>query len=206
MDNIKVLVVDDHAILRDGLVTLLQTEPGIEVVGEAEDGAIAVRKAIKLRPDVIIMDILMPVMDGIDATREIHSKLPTAKILILTTSTVSDDLAKAIDAGASGAIAKSADFPKLLSAIHDVAAGKLKIAKEIKSMISNDPPAPSLSQRQEEILLSMTRGLTNADIANQLGISPLSVKVHANLLFKKLGAANRAEAVTIALRKHLLKI
>ena len=206
MNKIKVLIVDDHAVYRMGLIALLDTEPDIEVVGEAEDGKSALRKAAKLSPDVVVMDLMMPVMDGITATREFSQQQPSAKILILTTSTTSDDLANALKNGAAGAITKSDATSKLVSAIRTVAAGRESVSGEIKRLIADDPPIPELSPRQLEILQSITRGLTTPDIAKQLGISAESVKMHSSILFSKLGASNRTEAVAIALRKHLLKI
>ena len=206
MSAIRVLIADDHAIVRMGLSALLDAEDDIEVVGEADDGKAAVRAVLKLQPDVVVLDLMMPVMDGIAATREIKSALPSAKVLILTTSTVSDDLAHAIDAGADGAITKSTANAKLLSAIRTVAAGRKFISPEVARLIATDPPAPTLTDRQLDILDGLARGLTNAEIANQLGIATDSVKEHINVVFSKLGAANRAEAVAIALRKQLLKI
>ena len=206
MNKIKVLIVDDHAVYRMGLIALLDTEPDIEVVGEAEDGKSALRKAAKLSPDVVVMDLMMPVMDGITATREFSQQQPAAKILILTTSTTSDDLANALKNGAAGAITKSDATSKLVAAIRAVAAGRESVSGEIKRLIADDPPIPELSPRQLEILQSITRGLTTPDIAKQLGISAESVKMHSSILFSKLGASNRTEAVAIALRKHLLKI
>ena len=205
MSAIKVLIADDHAIVRMGLSALLDAEDDIEVVGEADDGKAAVRAVLKLQPDVVVLDLMMPVMDGIAATREIKSALPSAKVLILTTSTVSDDLAHAIDAGADGAITKSTANAKLLSAIRTVAAGRKFISPEVARLIATDPPAPTLTDRQLDILDGLARGLTNAEIANQLGIATDSVKEHINVVFGKLGAANRAEATLIATRKHLLK-
>lgn len=206
MNEIKVLIADDHAIVRMGLVALLEAKGGINVVGEAQDGEETIRKAQKLNPDVVIMDLMMPVLDGIEATRRLKALLPQIKIIILTTSTISDDLSHAIEAGADGALTKSTDTSALLKMIKDVVAGKTVISHEISEFISQDPPAPELTQRQLEILHSITRGFTTAEIAKQLGIGSDCVKDHINAIMIKMGAANRTEAVAIALRKHLLKI
>ena len=205
MSKIRVLVADDHAIVRMGLVSLLKSEPDIDVVAEADDGEDAVRAALRLSPDVVIMDLMMPGVDGTEATRQILARAPETRILILTTSTVSDDLAHALEAGALGAISKSSEYARLLAALHAVAEGKKSVAPDIRRLIAEDPPVPALSPRQEEIMRSLTRGLSNSDIAEELGIGKESVKLYIDLLFKKLGAANRTEAVAIALRKHLLK-
>ena len=204
--RIRTLIADDHAIVRMGLISLLKSEPDLDVVGEADDGTSAIKKARQLKPDVAIIDLMMPEMDGIAATKEILRHDPGIKVLILTTSTVSDELARALEAGASGVIIKNYEYAELISAIHNVHNGQNAISPEIRRMIAEDPPLPTLSNRQKEILQSVTRGLTNADIAKQLSISPDMVKEHLNALFSKIGAANKAEAVAIALRKHLLKI
>ena len=206
MKKIKVLIADDHAIVRMGLAALISAETDIEVVGEAKNGIEAVRESLRLTPDVVIMDIMMPKKDGVTATQEIHEKLPTAKVLILTSVSVSDGITRAIAAGAAGAILKNAENQNVIDAIREIVTGKQVIAKEVRQLIRKDPPVPELSPRQQEILSSLTRGLTNDDIAKQLGISVPSVKTHLVALFAKLGVANRSEAVAIALRKHLLKI
>lgn len=205
MKETTVLIADDHAIVRMGLAALLEPEPGIRVIGEADDGDVAIRKAMRNRPDIVIMDIMMPVRDGISATQEIKLRLPHTRVLILTTSTVSDDLSRALEAGADGAITKSNANAQLLTAIRAIAAGKRWVSPEIEKQIATDPPVQKLTERQEVILSSIVRGLTNADIAHQLGIREDSVKEHLNLIFSKIGAANRAEAVAIALRRHLLR-
>ncbi len=207
MDNkIRVLVADDHAIVRTGLVTLLGRAADIEVVGEANDGNDAVAKAMKLNPDVVVLDLVMPRKDGVAATAELHAKRPDMKILILTSFGTSEEITKAFSAGAHGAILKSCPNAELIESIRNIVAGKRVVAPEIENMLANDPPMPDLSPRQREILESITRGLTNNQIAMQFDISPESIKTHINKLFKKLGAASRSEAVSIALRKHLLKI
>jgi len=203
--TIKVLVADDHALMRMGLKSLLETQPDIETVGEASDGGEAVRKAKKLRPDVVIMDIMMPGVDGIAATREIAEALPGVKVLILTTSTSSDELNQALQSGAAGAVLKSEANRRLLAAIRAVAKGEHAISDEVRTMIDDDPPAAGLTPRQLEILQEMVRGLTNKEIAVVLNCSPESVKDRIAAICAKLGATNRSEAIAIAMRKHLLK-
>ena len=203
---IKVLIADDHALMRMGLRALIETQPDIEVVGEATDGAEAVRKAKRLLPDVVIMDILMPESDGIEATRQLCESLPETKVLILTTSTSSDELNQALQAGASGAVLKSEANKRLLAAIRAVAKGGMDVSSEVTTIIDNDPPVSELTPRQAEILAEMARGLTNKEIATVLSCSPESVKDRVNIICTKLGAANRSEAIAIAMRKHLLKI
>ena len=206
MNRIKVLIADDHTIVRIGLKALFAEEADIEVVGEAKNGAEAVKVAIETRPDVVIMDLQMPKKDGVEATRELAEKLPSAAVAILTTYGTSDGIAHALQAGARGAMLKTADDARLVSAIRRIAAGEEYVSPDIRKLLAEDPPIPELSTRQREILKSLTSGLTNKEIAQQLGIRRDSVEDHINTLFAKLGAANRTEAVAIALRKHLLKI
>ena len=206
MDKIKVLVADDHAIVRTGLVSLLSRAADIEVVGEASNGAAAVTKATRLLPDVVVMDLVMPKKDGVAATAELHEKAPNVKVLILTTFGTSEEISKALEAGASGAILKSSSNSELVAAIRKVSAGKSAVSPDIEHMLENDPPMQELSPRQRNILEYISRGFTNAQIAACFGISPESVKTHVARLFDKIGAASRSEAASIALRKHLLKI
>ena len=206
MRKIRLLVADDHAVVRMGLVSLLESEKDIEVVGEAGDGDAAVSTARKTAPDVVLMDLVMPKKDGADATAAIKAERPETKVLILTTFSDTDDIARALNAGADGALLKNADYAEVAAAIRKVAMGKKTIAPEVKKMLAENPPLPELTGRQMDILSSMVRGLTNADIAKQFGITPDGVKFHITSILAKLGAANRSEAVAIALRKHLLKI
>ena len=206
MNRIKVLIVDDHAIMRNGLTSLLRTSREIDVIGSAGDGKSGIQKAVKLKPDVVIMDLMMPEMDGTEATRLLLQKLPDVKVLIFTTFSTADGIGHALEAGASGAIMKNVELPELVAAIKTVASGGRALSPEIEQILSEDPPLPELSTRQAEILHSITRGLSNDDIARLLGISVPMVKEHVNAIFAKLGAANRAEAVAIAMRKHLLKL
>ena len=204
--KIKILIADDHAIVRIGLSALLKTESDLSVVGVAKDGEEAVAEALRLNPDVIVMDLMMPKKSGVEATAEIHARLPDTKIIILTTFAASDGIKHALDAGATGAVMKTAEDAELVSIIRAVAAGGTVISDEIQQLLTEDPPAEELTPRQMEILESVTRGFTNADIAKQFGIREQSVKEHISTILAKIGAANRSEAVAITMRKHLLKI
>ena len=204
--RIKVLIADDHAIVRMGLAALLSAKKDIEVVGQSRNGEAAVRDTVRLAPDVVIMDLMMPKKDGIAATSEIKAKRPDTKIIILTTFATSDGITKALEAGASGAILKNAENNSLVTMIRKVAAGERVLAPEVEELLQEDPPVEKLTPRQAEVLESLSRGLTNKDIARQLGISDRSVDEHVEALLSKIGASNRTEAVVIALRKHLLKV
>ena len=206
MDKIKILIADDHAIVRMGLATLLGAQDGFEVVGEASNGEQAVSRALKLRPDVVVMDLVMPKKDGIAATAELRNKLPTTRCLILTSFGTAEELKSSLHAGAAGILLKSTANSKLVTTIRKIAAGKTVLADDVEQLLAEEQPIPDLSPRQREILESITQGLSNAQIALQLDISAESVKTHMSKLFAKLGAATRAEAAAIALRKHLLKI
>ena len=204
MNKVKVLIADDHAVVRMGIASLLGTRKDISVVGDAFDGEDAVSKALALRPDVVIMDLMMPRLDGISATTEIISKAPGTKILLLTTFSSSENIAKALKAGALGAAMKSSSNDDLIAAVLAVAQGGRYLTSEVEQLLAEDPPLPDLSQRQLQILESIARGLTNREISTQLDISLESVKSHIKIILEKLGAASRTEAATIAQRKHLL--
>ena len=202
----RILLVDDHALLRRGLADLISYEKDMTVIGEAGDGEAAFHAAMDLKPDLVVMDLMMPVVDGVEATRRIKEALPDTRILVLTTFGTSADVARAVEAGASGAIMKDASTDEQLSAIREVAAGDRVIAPEIKRYMDSNPTPPAFTQRQLQILEFVTQGLGNKEIANHLDISTDAVKQHLAAIFTKIGAANRSEAVSIALRKHLLKI
>ena len=205
MEKTKVLIVDDHAIVRMGMVALLNAQSDMEVVGEAKNGEQGVKAAFRLKPDVAVIDILMPVKNGIEATREIVASQPLTKVLVMTTSTSADELAEALEAGATGIIPKTCSYAAFLNAIRSVAAGKRTVTAEIDEIIANDPPVKGLTDHQLNMLASIVRGLSNTEIAKQFGVSLNTVRKTTSTIFAKLGAANRTEATAIAMRKHLLK-
>lgn len=207
MKSITVMLVDDHAIFRMGLASLLGTARGIKVVGDAGDGETAVTKALELRPDLILMDLLMPGgMDGAETTRKLLELWPEAKVVILTTYETADGIGHALDAGAKGAIVKKAEFDELTKAIKAVAEGETYVSDEIREVLKSSATCPPLSPRQADVLSLVSLGLSNDDIAYKLGISAPVVRDYLKAVMAKIGAANRAEAVAIAMRKHLLKI
>ena len=205
MKRIRILVADDHALLRRGLVTLLDYQKDLAVVGEAANGRETVKKAAELKPDVVILDLSMPLMDGVEVTQKIRETQSETRILILTSFGTSVNVARAVRSGASGALVKDSDDDELLSAIRTVAGGGTAFSPEIKALL-NEPLPPELTDRQKEVLKGIVNGLASDAIASRLGISTDAVNQHINAVRAKLGAANRSEAVAIALRKQLLKI
>ncbi len=204
--KIKILIVDDHGLLRHGLKSIIQYQKDMEVVGEAENGEIAVRQTRTLSPDLVVMDLVMPVMGGVEATRLIKAASPQTKVLILTTFGSSADISRALEVGATGAMMKDSPDGKLLAAMRRVFNGETVLAPEIAHMIKNEPDPPRLTERQIDILHSLARGQTNRDIALQMGLKPSGVRVHIDALLNKLGAATRTEAIAIAMRRQLIKI
>jgi DNA-binding NarL/FixJ family response regulator len=205
-ETIKIFIADDHALLRRGLATLLGFDKSLSVVGDAKNGEEAVKAALELKPDVVVMDLSMPVMDGVEATRRIREALPETRVLILTTYSTSVDVARAMEADASGAFVKDAEDDRLIEAIHKVAEGETAFSPEIESMIASEPNPPALTERQQNILEATSKGLSSEQIAAKLDISTYAVNQHIDAIRRKLGAQSRTEAVAIAIKKHLLKI
>lgn len=203
--KLKILIVDDHAIVRDGLAAILKFQKDMTVVGEADDGKSAIQKAQTLRPDVILMDLMMPNINGADATAAIKQVLPETQILLLTSYGTSAELSRAFRNGATGAITKSLPKEELLAAIRNVADGQRVASPEIEQTLKEESEVPTLTPRQLEILHSLARGLTNDDIAHEFGLSKAGVKFHLLTIFRKLNVANRTEAVGFASRKHLFQ-
>jgi len=205
MKKTRVMIVDDHSVVRMGLTAIINLEKDIVVCGEAENGAEAVQRVRELKPDVIVMDLMMPDMDGAETTAAVLKASPESKVLILTTFGTSTDIARAIAAGATGAVTKNLSNAELTDAIRKTAAGIGKFSPEIRQTLDEASDEPEFTPRQMEVLDSITRGLSNDDIAIQLGLSKTRIKQHLNEVYAKLGAANRAEAVAIAMRRQLLK-
>lgn len=206
MKKIRILLADDHSLVRIGLKTLLNAQCDLDVVDEASDGDEAVCLYDKLSPDVVIMDLLMTCTDGAEATRLIRERHPDSRIIILTSYTTSADLARALSYGAVGAQLKGSSTDGLLDAIRSVARGETAIDPEVSKLVRSQKCPPRLTDRQTDILKAVVDGLKTDSIAAQQGISASAVKQHIALICNKLGAATRAEAVAIALRKHLLKM
>ena len=204
-DKISILIADDHLIVRTGLAALLGTERDLQVVGQAKNGIEAVRETVRLQPDIVIMDLVMPKKDGVEATAEISRKAPDSRIILLTSFGTSDGIAHALAAGAKGAILKNTDNAELVRAIRKVHNGGEFVSAEIKQQLVADPPISQLTPRQNEILAAMVRGFTDRDISRLLGIRLDGVNDHVRAILAKIGAANRTEAVAIAMRKHLIQ-
>ena len=196
--KIKILLADDHQIVRMGLAAIIAAEGDMCLVGEASDGIEAVNLAQELRPDVILMDLMMPQKNGATATEEILAANPLAKILVLTTFGESDDVKLAMDAGAIGALIKDTPRHELVAAIRNVAEGKRVVSPEIAHVLEKLSAKPQLSPRQLEVLGYVAKGFTSKAIAAQMGITQDGVNGHLRAIFAHLNAASRTEAVAIA--------
>jgi NarL family two-component system response regulator LiaR len=219
---IRVLIVDDHAIVRDGICALLATKPDIEVVGEAGNGREAVSKAQSLLPDVILMDLMMPEMDGIEAIRRIVAHRPGARILVLTSFAADDKVFPAIKAGAMGYLLKDSESEDLVRAIHQVYRGESslhpQIARKLLQELSSPPQPPPtpepvsgptvdpLTEREVQVLQLLARGLSNQEIADQLVIVEGTVRAHVSNILSKLHLVSRTQATLYALREGLASL
>jgi DNA-binding NarL/FixJ family response regulator len=209
---IRVLLADDQALVRGGFRLILQAEPDIEVVGEAADGEQAVAAALQARPDVVLMDIRMPVLDGIEATRRLTPQLGATRVVMLTTFDLDDYVVDAFRAGASGFLLKTAPPPQLVAAIRTVHAGDGLLApastrRLIEQSVRPPAPAPALgtlTSREHEVLRLLARGLTNAEIAAELVVEPSTVKSHVASLLAKLNLRDRVQAVVFAYENSLV--
>jgi NarL family two-component system response regulator LiaR len=208
---IRVLIADDHAIVRKGICALLATEPGIEVVAEAEDGQEAVDQAQKVHPDVVLMDLVMPGTDGLEATRRITAMQPKARILVLTSFAGDDKVFPAIKAGALGYLLKDSRPEELVEAIQQVYQGESslhpsiarKLLRELAEPVAQGPSADTLTERELEVLRLIAQGHSNREISNQLTISEATVRTHVSNILSKLNLDSRTQAALYALREGL---
>ncbi|MBI3915091.1 MAG: response regulator transcription factor [Chloroflexi bacterium] len=214
MSIIRVLIADDHAIVREGLRTLIRTEPGMKLVGEASDGIQVVDQTRALQPDVIVMDLLMPRKDGLEAINEIVRENPQARILVLTSYAEDDKVYAAVKAGALGYLLKDSLPKELLQAIRDVYRGEpslhpslaLRVIRELKEPPPLPPAQDPLTVREVEVLKLVAQGLSNQGIAEQLKITEWTVTTHVRNILDKLHLANRTQAALYALREGIAKL
>ncbi len=214
MAAIKILIADDHPVVREGLFAMLSREHDFDVVGEAKDGVEAVNKAKELAPDVVLMDLRMPEMDGVEAMRQIRSAMPNVKFIILTTYSDDEYIFSGIEAGARAYLLKDAPRDELFKAIRAVHMGESLIQPVVASKLLDrfselsrrTPSGEELSGRELEILQLMAKGSANKEISAQLSISQSTVKTHIANIFQKLGVNDRTEAVTQALKKGIIRL
>src|SRR6059058_1657240 len=216
-DAIRVLICDDHALFRRGLIMVLESEEGIDVVAEAEDGEEAIEKAEEAAPDVVLMDVRMPRMSGIEATRAIADAVPTTKILMLTVSDEEEDLYEAVKAGATGYLLKEISIEEVANAIRAVITGQSLISPSMASKLLTEfnnlskqaqqkVLVPKLTDRELQVLKLVAQGMSNREVAEELFISENMVKNHVRNILEKLHLHSRMEAVIYAVRERLLEI
>jgi DNA-binding NarL/FixJ family response regulator len=202
----SVLVVDDHALLRTGVANIINHEPDLRVIAEASNGLEAVAAFEKFRPDVTLLDLRMPVMEGVEAVRQIRERDPLAKVIVLTTYDTDEDITRALKAGAKAYVLKDISADALVACIHDVLAGKTYLAPAAAAKLAEGVTRVQLTPRERSSLQLIADGKSNKEIANDLGISERTVKTHLGHLFEKLGVTSRTEAVKIATRRGLVRL
>ncbi len=209
MTRTRVLVADDHPVVRGGIVALLGTADDLEVVGQASTGLEAVELALQLSPDVVLMDLRMPGIDGDEATARILAERPSTRVLVLTTYETDDSILTAIEAGASGYLLKAAPQEELLAGIRSVARGEVALAPRIAALLVNrvqKPAIPGLTAREIEVLSLVAQGYSNPAIAKELHLSPATIKTHLLHAFEKLDVKDRTRAVTRAMELGFLPV
>lgn len=205
-ENIRVLCVDDHPLVRKGIASILANETDMELVAEAGNGMEAVEKFQQLRPDVILMDLRMPHMDGTQATRAIRETDPEARIIALTSYDGDQDIYRALEAGVRGYILKEMVHTEVVRAIRTVISGKRLMPPEVAERLSEYFPQVALTPREVEVLGFVARGLANKEIAHKLGTANGTIKMHVQNILEKLGASDRTHAVTLAIERGILHL
>lgn len=204
--QIRVLVADDHFVVRMGLIALVKTEPDMEVVAEAADGSQAIAKYAQFQPGLVLMDLHMPVKDGIQATAEIRTQFPGARVLMLTTFDGDEDIHRALQAGAQGYVLKNSTGESLIPALRAVSAGQRWIPKEVATRLAFRKTFEELTGREVEVLHQLVKGLANKEIADALNITEYTVKDHLKNILGKLRVADRTEAVTAAIQRGIIHL
>jgi DNA-binding NarL/FixJ family response regulator len=205
-NRIRIIVADDHFVVRMGLSALVNTEPDMEVAGEAVDGAQAVQLYAQSKPDLVLMDLRMPIKDGIQATRDICSRFPQARVLMLTTFDGDTDIHRAIQAGARGYVLKNSTGDELIPALRAVAKGQRWIPKEIATRLASRNLFEELTARELEVLHQMAKGRANKEIGDVLNITEYTVKDHLKNILGKLRVTDRTEAVTVAVQRGIIHL
>ena len=203
-DTIKILFADDHQIVREGLMRLIEREGDLKIIAETDNGADAVRLALQLRPDVTILDLRMPKLDGASAAVEILKRAPESKIVLLTSFTTAADIKRALNAGALGAVIKDCPCEMLIDAIRAVANGEKFVSQEIANIMEEAKRLPALSPRQKDILRLVAKGFNNDEIASRIGITRHGVKAHLAIVFERIGASSRTEAASLAISAGII--
>ena len=203
---IRVLAVDDHPLIRAGVVAFLATEPDLQVVAEAANGEDALEQYRELRPDIVLMDLSMPVMDGLSATIAILDEFPDASVIVLTTYDGDEDIHRALDAGARGYLLKDMVAADVLNVIRTVHGGRRGIPHAVAAKLAEHTPRIPLTPREAEVLSLVAKGLSNAEVAARIGRTEGTVKVHLKNILQKLDASDRTEAVTTALRRGFIRL
>lgn len=204
--TVRIMCVDDHPLVRKGVAAIINGEPDMELVGEASNGSEAVTRYAELKPDILLMDLRMPQMDGVEATRRIRELDPNAKIIALTSYDGDQDIYRAIEAGIRGYILKEMVHTKVVDAIRTVHSGKRLIPAEVAERLSEYFPQVALTPREVEVLSYVAKGMANKEIAHQLGTAAGTIKMHVQNILAKLGASDRTHAVTIAIERGILHI
>ncbi|MEO0377131.1 MAG: response regulator transcription factor [Cyanobacteria bacterium P01_A01_bin.17] len=203
---IRVLVVEDHSVVRQGIVSILSQEDDITVIAEAQDGLEAVELHAAQQPDLTLMDLRMPNLDGVDAIAKIRAQTPNANIIILTTYDTDEDIYRGLHAGARGYILKDTTARELINAIHTVHGGQRYIPPKVALKLADRIDGAALTDRELEVLQFLSKGNSNQDIADHLSISEGTVKFHVNNIFSKLGVSDRTQAVITALKRGLARL